>query len=94
MTDSVAIAIVAGLVTIAQGLMTLWGGRATRAKVAEVHNLVDGGNTENIRQIEALKGEVGKLNENSTNSTPQSGGAVILQHGQVIVPTKEPEVKG
>jgi len=93
-SDPVWLGIIAGLVTIAQSALTVWSGKKTQAKVADVHTLVNNRSTQQDEKIASLKQEVGRLNENSTNSTPETGGSVNMQHGQVIVPSREPEVKG
>ena len=97
-SDPVLLGLIGAVVTIANALISRWDGHKTREvvkeKVGEVHVLVNDRSTQQDDKISALKQEVGRLNENSGNSTPETGGSVNMQHGQVIVPTREPEVKG
>lgn len=99
MSDPVLITLITTIGATLNGIvggLVVWSGKRTRnvvkERVGEVHTLVNDKSDKAASDIAALKGEVGRLNENSKLSTPESGGAVNLQHGQVIV-QKEPEVK-
>lgn len=99
MSDPVLITLITTIGATLNGIvggLVVWSGKRTRnvvkEKVGEVHQLVNNKSDLAASDIAALKGEVGRLNENVANVTPQTGGAVTMEHGQVVV-SKEPEVK-
>jgi hypothetical protein len=69
MSDPVALAIVAGLVTVVQGLFALLLARRTNHKVADVHTLVNDRSTRQDTKIADLTAEIARLQADPTSRT-------------------------